>query len=389
MDRVGTAVQRAYEFGQQPPREVTATRAPTCWLAVGDPQSSPERFFTFLDRAGALGDDGMLRPDMGLLSIGDHFDYGKDARAAARDGLAILRWLVEHPASQTVLIAGNHDLCRVGELAFETDESFAEARQIGEEVLRLDREDPGSPRIDELSAAFAERFPNIPGPRLAGRDFNGFTTAQRAMVQSLLLQRRFALAATGEVEGAPALFVHAGVGPREVALLNVEGPPETIARAINGWLDRAVDAVATTWSRGEPARLELAPLHIAGTSGAEGGGFLYHRPVNPERTERPDPERPRRFDARALPRDLLQVVGHTAHKKSREELQPWVSERAAAIENGGIRTLRVTDEGPCYDMGVLPHERGAATMIMIDAGMSDPNIAEYPLLPITNVQVPR
>lgn len=389
MDRVTVAVQRAYELGSQPLGEIARATEPTRWFAVGDPQSSPERFFTFLDRAGALGDDGMLRKDVGLLSIGDHFDYGLDAERAARDGLAILRWLVEHPSSQTVLIAGNHDLCRVGELAFETDESFAAARTIGEEVLRLDKVDPGSRRIDELNTQFAARFANIPGPRLAGRDFNGFTTAQRAIVQELLRRRRFALGATGEVAGASALFVHAGVGPREARLLDVESAPDSIARAINGWLDRAVDGVADSWSRGELARLELAPLHIAGTGGAEGGGFLYHRPVNPERTEPADPERPRRFDARGLPRDLLQVVGHTAHRKSREELQPWVSERAAAIENGGIRTLRVTDDGPYYDMGVLPHEAGAATMIMIDAGMSDPKVTDYPLLPIANVRVPR
>jgi len=381
MDRVRRAVQRAHDLAKQPLREIVDRATPTRWFAVGDPQSSPERFFTFLDRAGAIGEDGMLRADVGLLSIGDHFDYGMDAARAARDGTAILRWLVEHPASQTVLIAGNHDLCRVGELAFETDLSWAEAPARGEELLR--RESEGRPD-DELLARFSERFPNIPNFRLAVRDFNGFTTAQRSLVQSLLMRRRFALAAAGRVGPDEALFVHAGLGPRELRLLG-----DASAATINRYLDRAVDRVREEWESNAHARLELEPLHIAGTSGAEGGGFLYHRPVNVERTDPIDPVRPRRFDARALPRDLLQVVGHTAHKKSREELQPWVTPRAEATENGGIRTLQVDDERIVYDMGVLPHAPGKGTMIMIDAGMSDPKITEYPLLEITDVRVPR
>lgn len=389
MDRIRLAVQRAYALADAPLGDVAPGAAPARWLAVGDPQSSPERFFTFLDRAGALGDDGMLRPDVGLLSIGDHFDYGMDAARAARDGLAILRWLAEHSAAQAVLITGNHDLCRVGELAYETDESFAEARAIGEEVMRLEKIDPESPRLGELHAAFYQRFPRLPGPRLAGRDFNGFTTAQRALVQALLLKRRFALAATGDLVSGRAVFVHAGISPREVALLGVPAEPEPLAAALNQRLDRAVEQVGPAWSRGEPAPLDLAPLHHAGRSGEEGSGFLYHRPVNPARTSPMSPERPRRFDARTLPRELLQVVGHTAHRKARDELHPWVTERAAAVDNGGIRTLSVTDERVVYDMGVLPHAAGAATMIMIDAGMSDPSIDDYPLLAVENVSVPR
>lgn len=85
--------------------------AATRWLAVGDPQSSPERFFDFLERGGAITTNRPLAPDVGLVSIGDHFDYGSDAAVAPRDGLAILQWLASQPAA--VLIAGNHDLCRV------------------------------------------------------------------------------------------------------------------------------------------------------------------------------------------------------------------------------------------------------------------------------------
>lgn len=85
----------------------------------------------------------------------------------------------------------------------------------------------------------------------------------------------------------------------------------------------------------------------------------------------------------------MQVVGHTAHKKSREELGDWVTPRARAIEyGGGLRTL-IVDEDPVYDLGLLEPREGAATVIMIDAGMSDERVTEYPLLEIGDVTVPR
>lgn len=70
---------------------------------MGDPQTSRERLLALLDRHGAPS------RDVSILSIGDHFDYGSDRQAAARDGMANLEWLAARPA---VLIAGNHDLCR-------------------------------------------------------------------------------------------------------------------------------------------------------------------------------------------------------------------------------------------------------------------------------------
>jgi hypothetical protein len=340
--------------------------APRRWLAVGDPQTSHERFFALLDRHGARAED------VGLLSIGDHFDYGADREAAARDGLANLEWLAKRPS---ILIAGNHDLCRVIELAFETDESFEAARALASS--------------GDVST-FTTNFPRIPTPLIALRDFNGFTVAQRSLVQSLLLERRFALAAVATVRGSRALFVHAGVTTRELSLLGIphERDPARIARALNTWLDDRVDRVADAWRRGEPAALDLEPLHFGGAAGVEGSGFLYQRPVNAAVVEAGG-ERPRRFDARELPRDLVQVVGHTAHKKSREELGDWVTEAARAVEyGGGLRTL-IVDDQPIYDLGLIDPRPGAATMIMIDAGMSDNRISDYPLLEIEDVSVPR
>lgn len=274
-----------------------------------------------------------------------------------------------------MLIAGNHDLCRVIELWHESDESFAAARAAGD--------DPD----------FSTRFPRIPTPLIARRDFNGFTVEQRTLVQQLLIQRRFALAAVAEVDGQVALLVHAGLSQRDLDVLGLpdERDPDRIARALNAFLDERVERVADAWRNGQLASLDLAPLHYgggAGVEGVEGSGFLYQRPVNGEVVESGG-DRPRRFDARTLPRDLLQVVGHTAHKKSRDEFGPWVTERARNVEyGGGLRTLRV-DDTPIYDLGVLPHRAGAATMIMIDAGMSDPRVDDYPLLSLENVRVPR
>jgi hypothetical protein len=67
---------------------------------------------------GLLADDGTLFDDVRLVSIGDHFDWGpvRDRARATYDGLRTIAWLSSHPADQVILLAGNHDLARVGEL---------------------------------------------------------------------------------------------------------------------------------------------------------------------------------------------------------------------------------------------------------------------------------
>src|SRR5207247_1250130 len=89
------------------------------WVAVGDPQAPLARFMDILEHHGVLDDDGGIAADTLLISIGDHFDYGaaRDAERAADDGLALLAWLVSHDEDRAIVIAGNHDLGRVGELA--------------------------------------------------------------------------------------------------------------------------------------------------------------------------------------------------------------------------------------------------------------------------------
>ena len=53
-------------------------------VAIGDPQASLSTFLRILDLNGLLGDDGRLRPEVGLVSMGDHFDWGRPEDRAHR-----------------------------------------------------------------------------------------------------------------------------------------------------------------------------------------------------------------------------------------------------------------------------------------------------------------
>src|SRR5687768_8459431 len=106
---------------------------------MGDPQTTFAKVLGILGSHDLLGEDGYLRDDVGLVSIGDHFDFASHDRRSltdiGRDGANILRWLAEHPPDQVVILMGNHDSARVMELAFETDESFAAARTLAKACL--------------------------------------------------------------------------------------------------------------------------------------------------------------------------------------------------------------------------------------------------------------
>jgi hypothetical protein len=350
-------------------------------MAVGDPQTTPETFFSVLDDAGVLGDDGFLRDDVGLVSMGDHFDFGGDAERARDAGPPILAWLAAHPSDQVVVLIGNHDAARVVELAYEGDASFAEARALAEAIHR------GEAREDEFHA----RFPAIPTSGLARRDYAGFTESQRALVQRLLLEGRLALAACARLADASAtsaLLAHTVVTRRELALLGLDEPAsaDAIARAIQAHLRAALERVAPAWRAGERAALDLSPINVPGTTRLEGGGFLFHRPADPDRDGgarawEVEGERPRRFDPRTLPRDLVQIVGHDPHEKRKKEMPSWTTARAEAAGEGHLRTLQVVGETPVYDLGVLPHVAGAATVYLVDVGLGH-GVERAPLFPL-------
>ena len=331
-------------------------------VAIGDPQTSSTRFFGALDANGLLGDDGWLRDDVRLISMGDHFDYFVPERVAARvEGVLVLAWLAAHPREQVVLIAGNHDLARVMELVSIDDARFQAAGDLARAIFDGPHDQRAARTVE-----FRALYPELATTGYAGRDYNAFTVEQRALVQRLLVANRFELA----IAEHDILFTHAGVTTRELALLDVTSDAHAIARALAERFAAAIAAVADDWRAGTPTPLSLAPLHVAGEGGKEGGGLLYHRPADPERPGGDADwefaaHAPRRFDPRDLPRGLTQVVGHTGHSKAWKELPRW-REPGMTGDRGGLRTIAVADDVR-YLRGI--HRAGEATLWMIDPEM--------------------
>ncbi len=329
------------------------------WLVIGDPQTTLEKLLSVLEHNGALDDEGRLREDVGLVSMGDHFDYHIDGTeearlAAAAEGTKVLRWFAGHPRERVRILAGNHDLVRVQELHAVSDDEF---RAI---------------RSGELSDGdLANHHPTIPTRSCCQRDFSAFTTEQRELVQRLLLEGRFDLALHGEIDGASCLLTHAGITRRELRILDAEYERDVraLAARMNEAFAGAIDAVRSRWEAGETVPLDLAPLHRTGHSGVESGGCLAHRPANPERPGADHEwefhaEFPRRFDPRFMPKGVTQVVGHTQHRKLKKELRPWVDPRTHDVEHR-LRTV-VVDQGVRYVPGVVTAEAHEASLVCTD-----------------------
>lgn len=344
---------------------------------MGDPQAPFAKVLAVLDRHAALDGD-RLADDVVLVSIGDHFDYDhRDPETAGLEGLRVLGWLASHAPAQVLLLLGNHDAARVMELATLSDAEFARARALARAI-------DAAPDDAAARAAYAAEFPTLPPPGVVARDYASFCAAQRELVIELLLAGRFHLALAGELGGRAALLTHAGVTARELALLgrSAADGAAAIAAALDGHLAAAVERVRADWERGVPAPLSLAPLHVTGGDGREGGGLLYHRPSNPASGSTFDPERPRRYDPRTLPAGLVQIAGHSGHAKCVHELGAWCSRRALARAHGGIRTLRVAGGTVTYDLGIGD---GASDLILIDGELRRVPAAEVDLLELARV----
>ncbi len=395
MDRVARALGLAAELSDGD-RLADRPETPRRAVAIGDPQAHAAKIFAVLDHHGLLGDDGRLRDDVQLVSIGDHFDFGTRAQgttAAARlDGPRVLRWLCAHPPAQTTVLIGNHDSARVMELATVTEARFDAAAALAGELLAIRDSDPA-----QFAARFAGEymvgFPEVPTLGVVHRDFSAFTVAQRALIVAELLAGRLQLAAAARaLAGGELLLTHAGVTARELALLGVpdERAPPMLAGTLAAVLAAAVDAVRPAWTAGTAVALSLEPLHLPGATAAdglgglpEGGGMLYHRPSDPDRPgadrswER-EVTRPRRFHPRTLPAGLVQVAGHTGHPKCVAELVRW---RDATMEEtlSGQRTLRVSGAAVRYELGVTVPAPGDAVLYMIDPSLHrvvDPSTVE-------------
>lgn len=322
-------------------------------VAMGDPQAPFARVKAVLAHHGLLDAGGRLRAEVQLVSMGDHFDWGRaDERAqATQDALELLRWLASHPPEQVVLLAGNHDLGRVCELEpFATDADFEEA------LATARRAYVDGAALPAEEARFLARYPHVPDAECVARDFSCFSVAQRELVAELLRSRRFRLAH----EHRGLLLVHAGVTQPDLELVGDPAPTDaaSAAAALNRFLDERVAA----WRDGP---LELAPLHLRGTAQAGlGGGILFQRPANPATDARFGESRRRRFDPRTLPSGFAQAIGHIRDKKCRELMAGWHD--GPGGEDGPLRSLVVEGDAVHYRRGAV----AGARLYFLDGGMN-------------------
>ncbi|MEM9487810.1 MAG: metallophosphoesterase family protein [Myxococcota bacterium] len=390
--RIVQAVARARDCAASPRVDIPPDgRERTRVAVVGDPQAPIAAFFAVLDHHRLLGDDGWLVPDIALISIGDHFDWGGRAEReeAVASGLQLLAWLAAHPRDQVITVAGNHDLCRLGELADFDDDDFAAAHTEAVLAYRDGHTDP------DREADFLSQYPALPSVEVAARDMAAFSVAQRDLVAAMIRAGRMrAAVACGGI-----LLSHAGVTSHELAALGIEWPmtvsdsrPERCAdsasiASIAAALSEAVAAQVAGWTGGA---LHVPGLHRPGDSRyGEGRGMFFHRPCNPASEGAAallSGEYRRRYDPRQLPRGVVQAVGHISDRKCRKLLGPWA--HGAPARPGQLRHLRSDSDGVRYAAGLpegwsgrpVTAQRDAALMIFTDGGMRSAPTRDYQLL---------
>jgi hypothetical protein len=360
-------------------------RARTLRVAIGDAQAPIETFLEILDRHDLLADDGALHPSVQLVSLGDHFDWGRpdETALAAQSGFRLLSWLASHSADQTVLMASNHDLARVGELAGFDDDSFAAARA---EATRIRAIPFGSPGRAERRRALLDALPEVPSIGVLARDWASFETRQRDLVAALLVARRYraAWAAADDV-----LVVHAAVTPDDVAAVGAPARAAGDARAMADAVQASFDATIAAWDRSTPFSPE--PLYRPGSfESGESRGIFVQRPADPDaETNDSDlfegPPR-RRFDPRGLHPGVTIVCGHIRDNKCRELMPDWCDDEDDA-KDGPIRHLWADRERVRYERGVPDDEARAAAahgeralMLFVDGGMNHAPPTAYELL---------
>lgn len=344
-------------------------------VVIGDPQAPLATFLTVLDSHALLGEDGRLAPDVHLVSLGDHFDWGRaeDRPDAAEQGLQLLSWLAIHPADQVGLILGNHDLARVGELAGFDDSTFSGMQREADALYQQTCPD------SERESALLAQYPSLPSVESAARDFATFLARQRELVTALLHARRFRVALAEEKD---LLLCHAGVTQETV--LGDSGDARLIAAELNRRLDNAV----AHWQPGTPLHIE--GLHQPGnaTEGA-GRGIFSHRPAQPQDLKIApvaSHKMRRRFDPRRLPPGLTQVIGHTRDLKCRQLLRDWCV--PGRPTSGKLRHLCTNGSQVRYTIGLPPAaEPGTATLIFADGSMSTADPHTFELYDLARRQV--
>ncbi len=345
-------------------------------VVVGDPQAPFEKLLRILSLHGLLTEAGSLRDDHRLVCVGDYFDWGpkKDRAQASFDGVRTLAWLSSHPPDQVVILAGNHDLARVGELFGIDDERFADAQVEADSGYW--QKQPARPERE-----FCEAY-EVPSWELIARDFSAYREIQRDWVSTLLRGGRMQLAYASH----GVLCTHAGIGRFELEQLSLQNwttadGPEPIADAINARVLRAL----RQWREGP---LRIAGLHEPGITSVEGTGMLYHRfttlPVQPPKPESHSALN-RKVSVSELPIGLRQCIGHVRDKKSRTLLGLDPTEAS----NGVLRILQSNRERLVYraaahedqTLSELTRDEAVrcATVFHVDGAMLDSNEERYQL----------
>ena len=336
-----------------------------------DPQAPLDTFLGALARRDLLGPDGMLRSEVLLVSAGDHFDWGSrsERHQAADDALALLAWLAAHPPDHVVILLGNHDLGRVGELSHLDQAQFEAAREMASAAYYAPQRD------QEAEAAFLARYPMFPTAECAARDFSGFRVEQRDLVADLLRFGRFQV---GFAAAPDLLLHHAGITHLELEQLGVPPSDRHRAEIVAEALNRALSAAVL---RNEHTPLGIPGLHEPGDAATgEGGGSFYHRPADPE-TGPPEEfhgPRRRRYDPRHLPAGLTQCIGHIRDGKCRFLMPSWSD--GAPAQDGLLRTLHTDGRAVSYRRGVHASAPGQAALWFLDAGMQHVSADRVPML---------
>lgn len=349
-------------------------------VAIGDPQAPFDRFLQILWQHGLLAENGWLEEDVHLVSMGDHFDFGAfdERQSAAQSGELLLSWLAAHLPRQVTLLAGNHDLSRVGELAAFSAAEFDAASSTARELYRLDPPDA------EREAAFFARFPALPSIELAARDLSTFRPEQRTMVRALLERDRFRLAA----EFSGALLCHAGVTSEHLTAIGVPKDAQANARHVSEALNASLHRAVKLWEQDPTSPFEVPHLHRSGSHATgEGGGILFHRPARPSNAEShkgvPDLFS-RRYDPRRIPRGMTQITGHVRDAKSRSLLGAWAMDGAGP--DGQLRSLTIRGDDVEYRKGVPKPEPGLTAMLFTDGAMAQTPPTQYQVLDLNTLQ---
>lgn len=367
--RIQSALARAAEAVRRGPHSTPPDgQRRTRRLVIGDPQADLTRFLAILERHGVLGPEGWLRPEVQLVSVGDHFDWGRPAEReeGASSALRLVAWMAAHPADQAVLLLGNHDLGRVGELAGFTDARFAAAQVEADGIYQGDDTDEARERD------FLARYPEVPTVELVARDFGNFREVQRDWVAYLLRAGRFRVAHAA-AEGL--LVLHAGVTREDLRAVGLPESQQAHAPTVADALERALAAAVAQWKEGP---FSIPGLHQPGSAAyGEGRGIFYHRPsLRPEDAAHRAAMPRRRFDPHRLPPGLTQVVGHTRDKRSRELL----ALPKEGARDGVLRYLVTDGTTLHYSLGTPPPTgTGEAVLVFTDGGMRESPLESYEL----------